>query len=337
MKKTFKIKSTAIALMLTLIISVLSLVSCGSGSNNLYEWDISDDESMIWNEDREYSEYELPIGYKVAFTPTYRFDDDMSDFLDYYLIESYARDGQIISVGKNYEEDRYYTTEKGAKSIDALVNGSYSGIKLYRGGRASEIDGDLLDKLDNLTVSGGVSTEVDVSELRDVMCYDIRAYDSTGSVYYVHGAIYQYDGTEWYICYDRLANNYFDADGDFSYRRGTVEMYAIGNGILHTEIVEAMVNMTRVERSTIYEDEDVNPKAERPEREKMDPELRAKIWFWVVYFIIAFALPAWSLAVGFVNSRSPKHGRDKWWRMVSLGSLIWIIFGFAIMLILILG
>ena len=334
MKKIFKMKSMAIALLITILISVLSLVSCGLSPIELYDWEISDDESMVWNEDREYYRYDLPIGYKVDFRPSYYFEGDWEAII--YNVESYARDGEIIALYSSYaSEEYYYATDVGKASIDALIAGNYESLKLYYEYCTSDIGIDTLELLGDLDISGAPGREIDVSELRYLERYDVRAYDSTGCVYYVHGALYEYEGATWYVNYDKLSNNHFDANGNFSYRNGTVTMYPIYEStVLGRKIEDAKGNLTEIDDSFIYEEDDL---ASDDEQVEIDPELSAKIWFWAVYVIVAFALPAWPLAVGFVNSCSPKHGRDKWWRMVSLGSLIWIIFGIAIMLILIFG
>ena len=327
-----KMKKTA--LLITILISVLSLVSCGLSPIELYDWEISDDESMVWNEDREYYRYDLPIGYKVYFTSSYYFEGDWEAII--YNVESYARDGEIIALYGGYGSgETYYATDVGKASIDSLIEGNCESFKLCYEYYESDINTDTFDLLNALDTSGAAGKEIDVSELRYAECYDVRAYDSTGCVYYVYGALYEYEGATWYVNYDKLSNNHFDADGDFSYRSGTVTMYPVYESTaLGREIEEAKENLAEIYESSIYEEDDL---AQDSERVKIDPELRAKIWFWVAYSIVAFELPALPLIVGFKNSRSPKHGCDKRWRIVSLGSLIWIIFGLAIMLVLIFG
>ena len=334
MKKTFK-TAASLALLAALFISLLTLTSCFY-ANEPYEWEINSDEDKIWNEDKSYEVYDIPVGYKVAFTPRYYFDDDMSTSMlsDYYTVISYARDGDVISVRKNYDPTQYFVTPAGRNSINALVSGNYAKIGLYRSNEMAFVNAKTISWLDALYNGGTDTVEIDVGELKSLVRYDVRAYDSTGSVYYVYGAIYEYDDKDWYVSYDKLSNDYFDANGDFSYRRGSVTMYSLEGTAIGVRIDNDKKHLTRIDTSTVKELDDINPD---PEREPIDPEVSARTTFWVVYSLAAFGFPAWPFVMGIRNSGSKKHGFNKRWRVLSLGALIWVAIGILIMLLLIFG
>jgi hypothetical protein len=332
MKKIFKVKAISLLLAALLMLVPLLLTSC-SDENVGYEWGVSGDEERIWNEMNSYYRYDLPVGYTVKFNPTYYFDDEVGSgyYEDTYHFASYERDGDIVRV----EYDGYYTyyvNEEGAASIDALVAGDKSNAALYNSGSMADMDTDVVTMLDSLASASSGAKEVEVSVLYDATRYDIRLYDSTGCVYRIYGALYRYEGGLWYVNYDKLSNDHFDAEGDFSYRRGSVQMYPIDeNAELSQMIDNVRYNLVYIHTTYIYEEDEVDTE---PENEPIDPELSARGWFWLIYSGLAFALPVWPLLVGFSNAASRDHGRNKRWMYLSIGAGVWLILGIIIAIIL---
>ena len=66
-------------------------------------------------------------------------------------------------------------------------------------------------------------TSVDVQTLKGKLLYDIITYDENRVLALKRGAIFAVNGGYLLIDYDKLDNTAFDADGNFSYRKGTVE------------------------------------------------------------------------------------------------------------------
>ena len=331
MKKMFKIKALYLVLFAVLLFSLVT-VGAYAEEGEAYSWDMTTDEGTVWNEDREYYRYDVPFGYTVDFNPNYYFADEIEySVLFSYNIMSYARDGEIIAI---YDVDiydyYYYATEEGKASIDALVGGNYTTARIYDDGYAAVIDKTVVDSLDKLNTG----VEVDVSELADLNCYQIRIYDSTDSVYYVYGSLYEYQGKMYYLNYDRLSNEYFDADGEFSYRRGSVTIYPVDDAGAYSAILDAEDNMSWFEKDREYEDDSA---VLGDLGFDVDGEIVSLIIFWFIFVAIGIILPVWPLIKGIKNSRSDKHARKRYWLFASLASLVIIVIDVVIMLLLIFG
>ena len=332
MKKIFKTKAISLLLTALLLLLPLLLSSC-TDENVGYEWTISGDGERVWNEENSYYRYDIPIGYTVEFNPLYYFDDEIGSgyYDDTYYFRSYERDGDIVSV-KNAGEYTYYANNEGAASISALIAGDKSNAVLYNSGAVSDMDTGVVEALDALMAASSGAKEVEVSVLYDATRYDIRLYDSTGCVYRIYGALYRYDGELWYLNYDKLPNDHFDANGKFSYRRGSVEIYPIAeNAELLQTVNNVRLSLTDVYTTYVYEEDEV---AAEYDENTLDPELNARAWFWLLYSGLAFGLPIWPLAVGFTNATSCDHGRNKRWMYLSIGAGVWVIMGIIIALIL---
>lgn len=337
MKKLFNKRLLSALLVSVLLICVFGVVAFADEveGNEPYEWEMSTDEGTLWNDDREYYRCKLPLGYNVDFRCTYYFANDVYSNGSYLEISSYSRDGEIVIVEGSYISDEYfsyYATDEGRKSIEDFVQGSYTAVRLYDNGFTADLDTTVLRKLDELYIDSNRS--VDVTELEDLNRYEVMVYDSTDSVSHAYGALYEYEGGMWYLNYDKLSNEYFDADGNFSYRRGRVTIHEVVDPALRLKILEAEENL---DYEYSYEYEDGNGLGSFDGLEKVDDVLIAKIGFWMVLISIGLALPVCMLFVGIKNSRSAMHGKGKHWLIMSLACAVWIVIAIAIALIIILG
>jgi hypothetical protein len=138
----------------------------------------------------------------------------------------------------------------------------------------------------------------------------------------------------YYLNYDRLSNEYFDADGEFSYRRGSVDIYEVNNTEMYGAILDAEDNMRDTYKGVEYEDDsaflgDLGF--------DVDGKIVSLVIFWFIFVAIGIILPVWPLIKGIKNSRSDKHARKRYWLFASLASLVIIVIDVVIMLLLIFG
>ncbi len=289
-----------------------------------YEWEHDEEGGILKNSDREYSRVELPVGYRAYPKGSiYVFENHY--YGDYFRLYSYERQGEII--WEDDEADVVFATELGKKSIDALIGGEYSDFTLFDDYRTSELSSDFVARLDTLTQSNGALL-INVQDLSPSGEHQIRGCDATGSVYYVYGAIHEYSGGYYYICYDMLPNSCFDADGYFSYRRGTVYAYKL-DGELFAEFEKAR-DSAEYERLYTYED-DIGGAPLIPYR------VGALIRFGAAFAAVGYALPA---VVGVLSLRRAKNTvpeHKKLWYITAGASGVWIALSIAVMLILMLG
>ncbi len=328
MKKLFSKRVLSALLSFVLLLSAFSVVAFAEEDEGYepYEWEMSTDQAMLWNDEREYYSCDIPFGYKLDFVRTYYFANEVYSNRRNYEICSYARDGEIlIATSTDYyaSETLYYATEKGRKLIEDFVSGDYASVRLVDNRRMADMKKSTLMGLDLLDTG----VEIDVTVLADLNYYEIVTYDSTDSVYHVYGALYEYEGGMWYLNYDKLSNDHFDADGNFSYRRGKVTLYEVKDEALRADVLKAEEDLGYMEES-YYEEDD---------KSLVNTVVVAKIGFWIVFVAIGFALPAWTLVGGIKNSRSETHGKGKHWLIMSLASGVWILIAASIAMIILLG
>ncbi len=221
---------------LALIILPLSIsASAESDANPATEEELrvfymNDDKSAIYDELGTYKAYTLPVGYflseyraYVYSTPVDIYDPygDVCVYTPYEGSDLYWLDGV-------YYYGTIFVSESTRVSVDSFINGEYSSYALSsdRVRLADMSEGDLY------SIGASESRrDVDVRDLVYLKKYEIYAYDSTGAIYCTLGAVYiTDDGEALYVDYTALTNNYFDADGYFSYRSGIVTASILDEG-----------------------------------------------------------------------------------------------------------
>ena len=135
-------------------------------------------------------------------------------------------------------------------------------------------------------------------------------------------AIFQTDikPTYGFIDYTLLDNTHFDANGDFSYRSGTVTV-SILRSDADANVKSAVESFEYVDFSFEYEDE-------------IDFSGFSVGFFWVMFIIIGFLLPIAPLLVGLLLPQSAKRTYPKRWYTLAVFAIIWMIAAAVIAVIL---
>jgi hypothetical protein len=135
------------------------------------------------------------------------------------------------------------------------------------------------------------------------------------------GAVYRLDdGKDYYVHYLSLGNQYFDAEGNFSYRSGSVSLTVLGEDL--SRELDKVREQVVPNGYTYYEYED----SETP--------LFSETTFWVLYSIMGFVAPVPLFILGLVLSYSKKPGYPKYWRILSVIAALWILFAAILMILL---
>jgi hypothetical protein len=142
-----------------------------------------------------------------------------------------------------------------------------------------------------------------------------------------YGAIYKLGADYYYLNYTKLNNGYFDSDGNFSYRNGTVALAKI-NGELFNQVEKRERNMTQHSYETKYEEDEIDVTFDKA---------TAKVLFWIIFVIFGFLVPIAPLIVGFTFALSEKRGYPKHWYLVAFLSLAWMALSLILAIILIFG
>ncbi len=311
MKKKIILVLFALIIMLTLCII--------ASADDYTEWTISEDgETLMVGNDT----YELYKGYMY---PTDRFLPEISyvyeNRVNYdYLKKNYEDDG--IMVLSSYSDSlRYiYVNNEGRAALNQFLNGKYSSYKIYEGQRIVSAPSSWINLLD-----GGSIVTVDVRDLKYCETYEVLGYDSTGTIAHTVGAIYADDTSYYYVNYDKLSNNYFDANGYFSYRQGTVKAYKL-NATQSLDVQEYINNFHALD--TIYE------------TDKDDSFDGFGKGFYVFIFVFVtvlfgFVIPLVPVIIGAIRVVKGKTRNPKRWYLLFIGCALWILLTICILLAII--
>jgi len=295
------------------------------------EWELSKDGTTLTHGDESYEAVLLPVGYSVRPHTVYVYEENVS--MDYSFYTVYANEAvQGIHWADHYEyaETVYLTREKlaeletffdGEAELFYLVEQAYQ----YSGNGESRVDLTLVASLD--------APEEDNTELLDVRrdlysapCYPLLAYDESATICFAYGAIYEVDGALYYVNYTELGNEYFDANGNFSYRSGRVEGKLLTGKLANS--VEGHVNelkFTSYRPKYSFEEGDIFTP---------DPSNDSPLLFWGCYLLIGFLLPAVALIFGLILPRREGLGKPIYWYAMAVAAALWIVAALALLILL---
>ncbi len=318
MKKRFSVGFFALALtlMLCLLIPVFS-VSAAASEERAYEWILSEDGSeIIRNDGRVYKYFALGRDFRIDPDSAYLFVNDVS-LGDIY---SYSPDGEIIWVEDYYGEAYMYTTTEGLSMAYRFCEGKYESyrIELDTTKKAAVIDNTVIESMNALGVTELADvTEIDVTVLANYICHEIVARDKFNILSRTVGLVFETDAGYYYVNFQTLDNSNFDADGNFSFRSGTVALVRL-SGIEEATVAGAVKNAANIKT-------DIEHEVDRAAAENA---------FWVMFVIVGFIAPIPVLVMGFYLANSAKRGKPKYWYSLSILAAAWFVLSVALMLIM---
>ena len=246
-----KNKRILASLLLVLLLSISLLCGCGT---TYADWELSPDSTVLTETVRINDEYELVetlYGHDLAgemiefmssvYSETYEqrfYIYATSETPDVIYLEGYSGYGGPILV---YSRVGYPT------ALKSYISGNIETSRVVKGDDMSfELSSDDLARLDSLTKTHTAS----VQDLRLSLIAELRVYGAEGTLSHLHGGFYNLVddvGVEsvFYVNYDALDNSYFDANGNFSYRQGEVELVKLSlddaNRVLYSEEYESHI------------------------------------------------------------------------------------------------
>lgn len=337
MKKTYMTFVSRVGFCLVAVVLSLALMSTAVAAtvpsavdeDGCLLWRMDENGDALTGGDVTYRRYELPLGYTFDPSTIYDFANTYNDLSTFFgEVNGISRYGDMVWT--TYD-DTLYVTPEGRQCLDEFIGGK---VETYRlkdvqwHDMYGELSEDFMAALTSAaTADHAASGTHNVIGLADTIRYDITAWDVYDCVYTVEGAFYAMsDGSYGYVDYSELDNSYFDAEGNFSYRKGTVELtYMEGDMAQAIDAVIASTSMREVDfqhEKSVYGDYGQN-----------DGEV---IGVAVGMMLSDFLLPIAPLVVGLVLPRSKKLGYPKRWYILSAISLAWLITG-VIRLVLLLA
>lgn len=306
----------ALIIMLTLCIIV--------SAEDYTEWTVSQDEKTLIIGDKTYELYTgyLSLNDKILPEEKFVYGDEYG-YSDLYLKRNMENeDIMVLTVSAySYSIERIYVNSEGKKALDSFVDKNYS---LYRISSSytkySNTTKGWIDLLD-----GGTVVKLDVRSLQSCQSYYVLGYDSTGSIAHTVGAIYNLDGAYYYVNYDILPNNYFDANGNLSYRQGDVNAYK-----LNTAQESDMEEFTyRMDYFDIRFESDTTPSFEGAGR---------GFFIFIFVFVTAlfgFIIPLVPVIIGTIRITKQKTKNPKRWLLMLIACTLWIVVAICLLLAII--
>ena len=316
-------KRNLLTILLALIFALtLCIVAC---ADELVDWTMSEDEKTLIVGDESYTIYQGYIAPSDKLLPKYKFLYDKE--LDYYyrLIRNNDNmDIMIVSPSSN-DIEYVFVNNQGKLSLDEFAKGNFSSYIIANKSFTSymDISNQWVEGLD-----GGATVEIAVRTLKDCTVYNVLGYDSTRTLTHIVGGIYETESGYYFINYDKLPNNYFDADGNFSFRQGVVNAYKL-NTMQGSDIDSYRKNATYFQ--TKYE-EDVY---EEIQHSGFSKGQHIAI-FVLVTAIFGFIIPLVPAVIGIIRIVTHKAKNPKRWYLMFVSCGIWVLLAIGTLLSMIL-
>ena len=207
-----------------LFASVLSVTASAEETETGYrEFKLTPSGYTLYDDSGSYKLRTLPLGYYLNDRDCYVYYNRV-EYGDDHLTVCTAYPGSDIYWVDGYPSDTVFMSEERIDELRPFFNGEISGrYTIHENGfygKYAEINKTLADSLYVYTEK----MTLDVRDLYDLPFYVVYAYDNpTGTIARAEGAVFILDkGTHVYVDYTTLDNSHFDANGELSFRQGTV-------------------------------------------------------------------------------------------------------------------
>lgn len=311
-------KKIFLALFTLVIMLGLCLVA---GAEDATEWTISEDGKTLIVGNEAYELYEGYLYPTDMFYPTEAFIyENRLDYI-YYLKQNSDYDGIMVLSSSSYSGPSFesiYVNSEGEEYLDRFVSKYFSLYKLRYGDLVANAPASWIS-----SINSGELVHLDVRDLQYLDIFEVLGYDRSGTFAHKIGAVYANEDGYYYVNYDKLPNNYFDASGNFSYRQGTVRAYKL-NTTQASDMTEYLGNMQSLER--IYENEDSFDGLGRG---------LSVVYFVIITAIFGFIIPLAPVVIGTYRIATGKSRNPKRWYLLFIGCALWVITFTCILLTLI--
>lgn len=308
-----KIKNSRAVKSIALIMAICVLVlpvftSCESVTT---QWELSEDESVLYRDGVPYYRIE-DESFDIIAHKRFQFSDTIEvsvndEYSTSIYVYSYDEDGTYVWVSSTI-----YATEEGMRSLEGLkALDEVSGYCLDDGLHYSVIGGELIDAIFN-DVSSTEAEIIDFAYLGYRTDLNVSAKDTKDSIWYSFAKIYLINGVWYYLDLSSLSEEHFDEDGKLNYRDGQVEVYPLSEDTCEKILaVEAAMTESKISATTEFESDLIVDRA----IEKYGATIGTIVIVFsaVVLFAVGFILPLPVYALGLILPRIKRLGKPKYW------------------------
>ena len=320
----FLFKLLLLVLVTLLTVSILTLFVGASESSSGVTWKVLDNRyQRISGDGVIYERIELPACCeKFPLAPMYQYANAPEGYETYGSVFSTEQGGYLVGVTYFDGETYYYCREDMLSEAQAYLNGE-SGRYVFRtptgdtwNFHETDIFYDLSEDVADALLSDESAEDLtcDVTLLKHLPKLELRLCDKSGMLITHLGTLYCFDdGAYGFLDYKKLDNSYFDADGYFSYRQGSVTLSMLP-AALAKEITESTTEGYHLRSTYAYE-----IAYEDGYYENMEDA------FWVLIVFAGYLLPIAPLTVGLVFANSKKMSHPKRWYVVAGLAALWLL------------
>ena len=305
MKRNLITKAFLVCLTIAMLFSLASIyVSADNSEKKSIEWTMDEKATYLDGSGKRYERYYANGAFYGDARFSYYFKNGV--MYDGRNCDVYgdSADPHIVSVKTESGYSTIFVDAEGKAILDNFLNGKDCIYYLESfGSEYTIIDASFVSMLDVAINNYNNTRTVDVTTLNAAEIYEITAHDRLEMKAYQHGAVYYMpDGVKLYINFRNLDNSYFDSDGYFSYRRGTVTALVLDDELTAkvNEKLESMQPKPTKSKYEQYEEYEMNG------NDYLNRN-RSSVPFWIFFSITGFVLPIPFLVIGLCKGLS-KYG-----------------------------
>ncbi len=340
-----KIFSFILCFVMLLVFSVLA-TSAKEEEYTPVEWIVDEDLEYVYGGDKRYDRYYVRGAFYGDADSVFYFTNKALYNGSYCQVYGESAHPHIVSVRTEPGISCIFVDDEGKAILDAFLNRTdcIYYLENFNTGSYTNIDADIVTSLEASYNNKKAKLKwINVNELGEADIFEITVHDRTETKAYQHGAIYLMpNGIYYYVCFEDLDNSYFDADGYFSYRSGSVQVYELDRNT-EKNINAAISNMITKKYNIIYERDVINGIYDiygNPIEHTYDPDdsenILGLIIFILVMSFVAGIIPVALLILGIVLANSKKTGKAKCWYALSASAALWILSAALFLLLIIL-
>lgn len=328
-----------ISLILVLVLTLSCLMPLGvfattadeeEGSHPI-RWELKDENTIIDGRGNEYVYYKLPLG---AFT-------HYDTWISYNNRIRFEGDGYSSTIHSTYPESGIiessgdiFVTEAERQRLDSFFGGeidnycisnSVTGRPLYS--KVADTDRELVGALEReyAAAFGKSTVTVDVTELSDLDSYGVFGRDKTLTVGYYVGTVFELDDGYYYVDYDVLENNNFDASGYLSFRSGSIELCKL------SDKSSAAIDTLKGD----LKEHDYESKEEYDSTDSFAFVAISFILIQLAVFVGGILIPLPFMVFGIIMANRKPRGSMRYWYSVSICAAAWMIIALVLSALLI--
>ena len=190
------------------------------------EWTNFTGESVTAPDGSVYYAYDVPANYYLNLWD--RKDLQYSFWTNSARITSYGKEEKVVFV--NFDHEKYFTTKEYKATLDEYFAGN--GGEYFLSDKSINV-GVAYENVASVRAryQSDAKVTVDVTTLKDAFSGRAILVDESYNFSYIVGEFYYFESENivYYVDFDALENNAFDADGNLSYRSGKIQMLKLSS------------------------------------------------------------------------------------------------------------